>query len=132
MLKFHHVGIACKDIDVCSKQYKKQFHMSIVSESNTVYDREQNANLKIITLVDGSSVEFISGAMVDGLLKNKRDIYHVCYESSDFEQDIDEFIMGGGIPISKVKPAVLFDGRKVQFFMTSYGMVEILDGNQTS
>ncbi|OLQ76081.1 hypothetical protein BIT28_18870 [Photobacterium proteolyticum] len=127
MLKFHHVGIACKDIDKSASQYRKHFKESIFSESGNVYDPEQDATLKLFTLADGASVEFIAGKMVEGLVKKNRDLYHVCYESNNFDVDTQSLIQDGAIPISKPKPAVLFDGRVVQFFMTSYGMVEILE-----
>ncbi|WP_373941890.1 VOC family protein [Vibrio chagasii] len=129
MLKFHHTGIACRDIEKCVAQYRAHFGSSIFSESNTIFDPEQNANLKLITLSDGTSVEFISGEMVEGLIKKGRDIYHVCYESNAFEEDVNNFISNGAMPISAAKPAVLFHNRLVQFFMTSYGIVELLEFN---
>tara|TARA_Y100001960_G_C14762999_1_gene875182 strand:- start:460 stop:870 length:411 start_codon:yes stop_codon:yes gene_type:complete len=127
MLKFHHVGVATKDINKSVEQFKQHFHESISFESEVVFDPEQNASLKIITLEDGSSTEFISGKMVEGLVKRKVDLYHVCYESSDFGNDTANLASNGAIPISKKKPAVLFGGRHVQFFMTGYGMVEVLE-----
>jgi len=51
-MKFHHVGVACKDINeeivnIC------KIHQ-IIKQSPTVFDEEQSAELVMLTLSDGT------------------------------------------------------------------------------
>ena len=67
-MKFHHLGIACKDISKTVAQFKAHHH-DIVNISEKVHDPEQDATLQILTLEDGVRYEFISGNMVKNLIK---------------------------------------------------------------
>ncbi|MES0809974.1 VOC family protein [Roseibium sp. SCPC15] len=125
-MKFHHVGIACEEIDAVVGQFKL-LHPDAEDASDTVFDEEQNAFLKLVRLQDGTRFEFISGPMVSGLVKRRIELYHTCFETADFDNQIKAFLGHKALPLSKPKPAILFGGKRVIFFKTLYGIVELLE-----
>lgn len=124
-MKIHHVGIACRNIEKAICSYGKLFH--IVSQTDIVFDPEQNANLCLVKTDTGLDVEFISGEQVAGLLKTHIPYYHLCYEVDSIESTIRSFEEGGAFVVSSLKPAVLFSGKRVAFLMTKTGLIELLE-----
>jgi methylmalonyl-CoA/ethylmalonyl-CoA epimerase len=124
-MKFHHVGVACKDIQAELQSIRK-LH-KIIEETPVVFDENQKAELCMITVEDGLNIELVSGAPVENLLKKRISYYHICYEVDDIDQSIETLIENGGMLISPPKEAILFNNRKVAFLMLSYGIVELLN-----
>ncbi len=123
-MKFHHVGVACRNMDeeianIC------RIH-DIVNKSLVVHDEQQNAELVLLTLSDGTNIELISGKQVEGLVKKNIAYYHICFEVDDIDVEIERLVNDGAYLISPPKPAILFDNRKVAFLNVSYGMIELL------
>jgi len=123
-MKFHHVGIACEDINE-QIEHIKNMHRN-VQVSEVVFDKEQNAHLCMITLDDGNKLELIAGKVVENLIKKRISYYHVCYEVSNIEQEIARLTQLGGILVSEIKPAILFNYKPVAFMQVSYGLIELL------
>jgi methylmalonyl-CoA/ethylmalonyl-CoA epimerase len=126
-MKFHHVGVACKDIQA-ELQNIRQLH-TIVEETPVVFDPNQQAELCMVTVEDGLNIEFVSGKPVENLLKKRISYYHICYEVEDIDKTIEHLTQNGGMLISAPKEAILFNNRKVAFLMLSYGIVELLNSN---
>ncbi len=124
-MKFHHLGVACKDIQAELQSIRK-LH-KIIEETSVVFDENQKAELCMITVEDGLNIELVSGAPVENLLKKRISYYHICYEVDDIDQSIETLIENGGMLISPPKEAILFNNRKVAFLMLSYGIVELLN-----
>jgi len=124
-MKFHHVGVACKDIQAELQSIRK-LH-KIIEETPVVFDENQQAELCMITVEDGLNIELVSGAPVENLLKKRISYYHICYEVDDIDQSIENLTENGGMLISPPKEAILFNNRKVAFLMLSYGIVELLN-----
>jgi len=124
-MKFHHIGVACKDIQAELQNIRK-LH-KIIEETPVVFDENQQAELCMITVEDGLNIELVSGAPVENLLKKRISYYHICYEVDDIDQSIETLIENGGMLISLPKEAILFNNRKVAFLMLSYGIVELLN-----
>lgn len=124
-MKFHHIGIATKDIDKTLKWVKKQFEVKHISEK--VYDKNQDAFLQMIKTTD-VNIELVSGTTVEKFVKKNITYYHICYEVSDIEQAIQSF--ENSILISKPTPAILFNGNKVAFLMTPIGIIELLEDKE--
>jgi methylmalonyl-CoA/ethylmalonyl-CoA epimerase len=124
-MKFHHVGVACKNI------YEEIANISaihrVIDKSPTVFDQEQNAELALLTLADGTRIELISGKPVETFLKKNITYYHLCFEVDDIDAEIDRLVNAGAFLIAEPKPAVLFNNRKVAFLQASYGMIELLN-----
>ena len=123
-MKFHHVGIACSDIEA-ETQKIADLH-GIVEKSPIVFDKEQNARLILLTLPDGTHLELISGPQVETFLKKRITYYHLCFEVADLAAEIERLVTQDALLISPPKPALLFDNREVAFLEVSYGLIELL------
>lgn len=128
-MKFHHIGIACKDINKTVENFLTH-HTNILNVSDVVFDSEQNAYLQIIELDDNTRYEFISGDMVKSLLDKNIDLYHTCFEVDNISLEVKRLSKEKAFPISKPKPAILFGGREVVFIKTMYGIVELLESKK--
>jgi methylmalonyl-CoA/ethylmalonyl-CoA epimerase len=124
-MKFHHVGVACKNIDEEIASISK-IHQ-VIKQSPTVFDKEQNAELVMLTLVDGTNIELISGKQVETFLKKKINYYHLCFEVDDINLEIERLVNENAWLISPPKPAILFNNREVAFLNVSYGIIELLN-----
>ena len=124
-MKFNHIGICCKNIEKKINSIEK-IH-KIVKKTKILYDPLQDANLCMLTLEDGTNLELVSGKVVEIFLKKKIDYYHICYEVTDIEEEVEKICSNGGVQISEIKPAVLFSNRRVVFFKVDYGIIELLE-----
>lgn len=124
-MKFHHIGIACNDIEEM-KQYLRQL-FEVENESETLFDELQEANLCMVTLKDGIQIELVSGKVVETIVKKRQFLYHICYTTNNLEGKIEEFKALGAMIVSEPKQAILFGGRRVSFLMTALGLVELLE-----
>ncbi len=123
-MKFHHIGIATKDIKKSLEFIKNNFE--ILDCSQIIYDEKQDAFLQMIKTKD-LNIELVSGKIIENFIKVKTTYYHVCYEVEDIHKSIKEF--KGAILVSPPKEAILFDGRLVAFLFTPLGIVELLSAN---
>ncbi|SHN33193.1 VOC family protein [Mucilaginibacter sp. OK098] len=124
-MKFHHIGVACKNIDEEIVNISK-IH-TIVKQSPKVFDEQQNAELVLLTLADGTNIELISGKQVETFLKKNITYYHICFEVDDINTEIERLVNENAFVISPPKPALLFQNRLVAFLNVSYGMIELLN-----
>ncbi len=123
-MKFHHVGIACRDIAE-EIQHISAIH-EIINQSPIVADKLQNAELVLLTLSDGTHLELISGKQVEGILKKNITYYHLCFEVDDIRAEIDRLEKQHAKLLSPPTPAPLFGNREVAFLHVSYGIIELL------
>jgi len=123
-MRFHHVGIACKDIEEEISNLTR-IHQ-VVKQSDIVYDAEQNAELVMLTLADGTNIELISGKQVENLTKKNITYYHLCFEVDDIDAEVERLLSENAYLISPPKSAILFNNRKVAFLQVSYGLIELL------
>lgn len=125
-IMFLHIGIACDNILSCKSFIKRA--MNVVSESETVFDENQNASMCLLTLHGGVTLELISGPVVAGLVKKGVTYYHTCYAVLDLEKAVS-FLKRehNATVISEVKPGKIFNGRRVVFLYTPIGIVELLE-----
>jgi methylmalonyl-CoA/ethylmalonyl-CoA epimerase len=124
-MKLHHIGIAVKDLQ------EEIFHISsiheVVHQSPVLFDQEQQAQLVLLTLSDGTKMELVSGKPVESFVKKNISFYHLCFEVDDLDQEIARLTGEGAFLISPPKPAILFTNRLVAFLQVSYGMIELLN-----
>jgi methylmalonyl-CoA/ethylmalonyl-CoA epimerase len=130
MMRFHHIGIACRDIEEEILHVYK-IH-EVVKRTPVVFDQEQNATLALLTLADGAQLELIAGQPVENLVRKHITYYHLCFEVADLPAEIERLLEQGALLISPPKPAVLFENREVAFLNVSYGIIELLSQNQRS
>ena len=125
-IKFLHIGIACDDIPLC-KDFIKSV-MDVVGESETVFDKNQDASVCLLTLQGGVELELISGPVVANILKKGMTYYHTCYGVANIEETMS-FLKRKykATVISEIKPGKLFNGRRVVFLYTPIGIIELLE-----
>ena len=124
-MEFHHIGICCKNIRK-KIEFIKEIH-KIIKETGVIYDPLQNAELCMLTLEDGTNLELVSGEVVQSFLKRKIEYYHLCYEVNDIKEELQRICDIGGVAVSEINPAILFNNRKVVFIKIDYGLIELLE-----
>jgi hypothetical protein len=124
--KFHHLGIACNNIEETFSKIKI-FLPNYIYYSNIIFDKKINAKLQLVKLNNSYFIELISGELVKNIIKKDILAYHSCFEVKNFNSFTTKLIERRFMPITKATPADLFNGRLVQFFRTPMGLVEILE-----
>lgn len=124
-LAFHHIGIACADIESTARYVREAY--AVTSDSGTVHDPLQNADVRIFNEGSPGAIELVSGPAVEKLVKAHVTYYHVCYQTRDLEASIAAAKAAGAMLVSPPKPAVLFGGRRVAFVFTEIGLVEFVE-----
>lgn len=133
MLTLHHFGLLTGDIDASSQMLVQLGY----SRDNEAIDPLQGAHLRMFVSDDGANrIELVSpleeNTSLQKLLKHKRDhIYHICFTCTSItaaQLFLEKISNGPVLEISGPKPAILFDGRLVGFYMCQgLGLVEILE-----
>jgi methylmalonyl-CoA/ethylmalonyl-CoA epimerase len=124
-MKFHHIGVAC--VNIGDEILRISRIHEIKALSPVVFDKEQDAELALLTLSDGTRIELISGKPVENILRKHISYYHICFEVHDIHAEIERLQQENALLISAPKPAVLFDNRNVAFLQVSYGLIELLN-----
>ena len=125
-MKFHHIGIATKDISK-TLVYIKSVYDDIANITEIIYDDLQQASLCMVTLKDGTKIELVSGSQVSTYVKKRIQLYHTCWEVDDINKYIEKHVQEGSILISELKEAILFNNRKVAFLYSELGIIELLE-----
>jgi methylmalonyl-CoA/ethylmalonyl-CoA epimerase len=130
-LRFHHLGLACRQ-----KDRAERFLVGLgYSIGEWTHDPLQDVLLCMCLSQHMPDVEIvvptnISGPL-DNMLKNVDALtYHCCFETSHLDASLNAIKLGGHriVCISDPKPAALFDGRRVSFYMVGgFGLVELLE-----
>jgi methylmalonyl-CoA/ethylmalonyl-CoA epimerase len=124
-LPFHHVGIACADLEKAAEFVERAF--GSVSDSGTVHDPIQNADVRLFNAGMPTAIELVSGPAVANIASKGMTYYHICYTTPDIEQTLRDAKAAGALIVSKAAPAVLFGGRRVAFVYTDLGLIEFLE-----
>jgi methylmalonyl-CoA/ethylmalonyl-CoA epimerase len=131
-MKFHHFGLAARD----PEQAAKFVQLSGYSCGAPVFDPLQNVFLRWCEKQGEPSVEIVSPAGADGPLVNilaaqTSCFYHLCYETIMDSGSIVESMRESGlrvITVASPKPAVIFQGRNVSFYLVhGFGLIELLE-----
>ena len=133
-LSFHHMGLALPDPAPAALFLRGQGYALAAAARDPL----QQADLSLWTHPSAPAVEVISpvtpgqgpvatilGLQPDGL------VYHLCYTTMDLENTLDRVEQSGLRPfeVSSPKPAVLFGGERVSFYMViGLGLIEFIEG----
>lgn len=134
-LSFHHLGLA-----VAKPEPALAFLRGLgYRAGKAVFDPLQGVNLQICEHPTMPLVEVISPGKSDGplnaLLTRSREglVYHVAYRTADLAASLNALEAHPDlrvICVSSPKPAVLFNGESVSFYVISgLGMIEIIEGS---
>lgn len=133
-LAFHHKGLAVKNKEGALKFLECLGY----SFSEVIFDPLQGVDLifcehpkmpavELVFNESGSSIKSPLGSILKGASER---IYHICYSTNDIDATVEKIKDLGMriIPISTKKPAILFNGKLVAFYMIAgYGIVEFLE-----
>ncbi len=122
-MKFHHFGIACKDINKTSRLLKKNFlAKKIIGKT---YDPNQKVFLSLFK-IGNTKIELVSGNSVKKFQNNKM-IYHICYQVKNIETQIKKLVNQGCVLVIGPVPAKIFKLKRVAFLYSCIGLIELLE-----
>lgn len=128
-LTIHHIGYLVKKI-IPAIQSFEALGFQVVRE--VIRDDIREVDICFLEK-DGYRVELVSPysatSVVAGLLKKYKNCpYHICYETSHFEEALEELTSHGYVMMGSPTPAPAIDQHPVVFLMNaSLGMIELLD-----
>jgi methylmalonyl-CoA/ethylmalonyl-CoA epimerase len=129
LLRFHHVGIACRDLDLEAAALSA---LGYRAEGDDFTDPRQEIQgrfvigpgprLELLIQTDGSRV-------LEPWLAKGVKAYHQGYEVSDLDAQIERLKSAGAIVVAPPEPAVAFSGRRISFLMLkTLFLVELIEG----
>jgi methylmalonyl-CoA/ethylmalonyl-CoA epimerase len=127
--KFHHIGVAVKDIDRTAVVYTDGGY----KKSDVVFDPIQNVNICWLTKEGMPTVELL--APVDEqspvcriLEKNGVTLYHTCYVVEDIDLAVDELRKQKYVLVSKPEKAIAIHDCRVAFLHHRHvGLIELVE-----
>jgi hypothetical protein len=132
-LHFHHIGLAVERPEMARPFLEGLGYLM----GEPIFDAEQNVNLHWCRHDSMPDIEVIcpgeSGATpVDRLMSQhpRGIVYHVCYTTKDLSASLAAMKRSGlhVLCTSKPKPATLFAGERVSFYMVDgIGLIEIVE-----
>jgi methylmalonyl-CoA/ethylmalonyl-CoA epimerase len=129
-LTFDHLGLATKSPAKAIAFLQGLGYATLAP----VHDPLQQVNLVLCSHAAMPSVEVIypdasAGPLESVLATNNEAFYHLCYRSPDVTASLAAISADGHrvLTVSAPKPAILFDGRQVSFYMVrGFGLIEII------
>lgn len=131
--KFHHIGVAVKDIDATASVYENGGY----KRSKITYDPIQNINICWLSKDGMPLVELLApvdenSPVCKVLEKNGVTPYHTCYVVDNIEHTILELRKMKYVIVSKPQTAVAINNCKVSFlFNKNVGLIELVESPAT-
>jgi methylmalonyl-CoA/ethylmalonyl-CoA epimerase len=131
-LTFHHVGVACRDLDVEGKTYEL---LGYVQEGGEFADPIQGIRGRFI-VGPGPRLELLvalpGSTVLEPWLKKGVRYYHQAFLVEDLRSSIADLEAGGAKLVVEPVPAVAFDGREIAFLMLrNLTLVELIEAPAT-
>lgn len=122
-MRLHHVGFV---VDGIAGQMKAFVHSLGAHWDGNIYeDPRQRVRVAFLTTRPGEAqIELVEPAgpesPVRRFLEHKGGgLHHLCYEVDDLEEGMAELKAKGAMMVSRPKPAVAFDGRRISWMLTA-------------
>ena len=128
-MKFHHIGVAVKDIDATAAMYK----LAGYRMSEIIFDPIQNVDICWLTKEDAPIVELLApvdetSPVCKTLEKNGVTPYHCCYVVDSIDEAVKELRKQRYVLTGKPEPAVAFRGSRVCFlYNKNVGLIELVE-----
>lgn len=133
-MKIDHIGIACSDIEQAKQQY---IDLGYIVTKQLITDHGRNLDY-IFMKNDSVTIELIAKhdinikSDIDNIISNERLIgnkmYHICYTSSNLDNDIDKYIKLGYKLIKAPSLAIACDNKTVAFLVhIDHGIIELIE-----
>lgn len=127
--KFHHIGVAVKDIDKTAAMYEDGGY----EMSDIIFDPVQNVNICWLTKDDMPTVELLepvdeSSPVCKTLEKNGVTPYHTCYVVDNIDDAVADLRKQKYVLVSKPVEAVAIHNCKVAFLHNRHvGLIELVE-----
>lgn len=129
---FDHIGIAVDNIEEYFNNFLKAiFNFDNLSE---IYvDENQKAKIAFATSKNGVRLELIEpyddDSPVANILKNNKNrLYHICFQTKNFEESIEKMKGMKCLMVSEPKTAIAFQNRRIVFFYTpNRELIELIE-----
>lgn len=127
--KFHHIGIACFDIEKTSAIYLTAGYC----KSETRYDPNQNVFICFLSKEGMPTIELLApkdetSPVAQTLKKSGVTPYHFCYEVEDISDAVVRLRKMKYILFTPVVEACAIENRKVCFLMNkNIGLIELVE-----
>ncbi|MBO4871673.1 MAG: VOC family protein [Muribaculaceae bacterium] len=128
-LSFHHVGVACHDIELT-----KPFYLALGYEATeTVIDPIQNVKICFLNKSCMPQIELLAPVDESSPIHRTLEVsgvtpYHFCYEVDDIASTIEELREQHFMALSKPQPACAIGSRLVCFlFKKEVGLIELVE-----
>lgn len=128
-MKFHHIGVAVKDIEKTAAVYVQGGY----NQSATTFDSIQNVNICWLTKEGMPTIELLapvdeSSPVCKTLEKNGVTPYHTCYIVEDIETAVAELRKMKYVVVVKPVDAPAITNCKVCFlFNKNVGLIELVE-----
>ncbi len=130
-LTFHHFGLATRDAEQTAATLRNLGY----ELAESIFDPLQNVNLIWCEHATMPAIEVVAPADGPGpldpyLADHGELIYHLCYVAADISTAVAGIERAGVrlLTVSEPKPAILFGGKHVGFYMArGLGLIEILE-----
>lgn len=128
-LMYHHIGIACNDMDATARQYEGIGYR----RGPKIVDKLQNIEICFLEHDTMPRMELLcavneNSPIVQILKKNGTSPYHICYTVENIDDAIKKLKKQRFIVVSKSKPACALDNHNVAFlYHQDVGLIELLE-----
>jgi methylmalonyl-CoA/ethylmalonyl-CoA epimerase len=116
-LRFHHVGVACRDVEAESKLLSA---LGYRIEGEDFFDPVQGVSGRFMA-GGGPRLELLTSLEQQGVLtpwlKTNIKLYHLAYETDEIEAGISELRQRGAKVLVRPVKAVAFEQRLISFVM---------------
>lgn len=131
-MDFDHVGIAVQNIE---KYFETMLNsvLGVPELSEIFVDPIQNCRIAFATTSNGVRLELIEPLNEESpvnqiLQKKKGGLYHMCFVTNNFDEDVKHCLANKFIPFSKAQPAVAFNNRRIIFLSSpSFEIIELVE-----
>ena len=125
---FHHIGVACFNIDKTAEIYVGAGYM----RTETIVDPLQNVKVCVLTKDSMPTVELLApvdekSPICNILQKSGVSPYHTCYKVPNIEQAIKDLRTIKFMPVSKPKMSNVFNSKVCFLFHKDIGLIEIIE-----
>lgn len=122
-LRFHHVGVACRDLEAEERMYAQ---IGYTREGDDFEDPIQGVRGRFL-IGGGPRLELLSelpgSTVLTPWLRKGVKMYHFAYEVSDLTAADTSVVSFGAKQLVAPSPAVAFAGRCIAFYMLPNGFV---------
>jgi methylmalonyl-CoA/ethylmalonyl-CoA epimerase len=131
LFNFHHIGLACSSM---ATEYDQLGALGYVAETQPISDPIQKVRVQFF-IGGGPRIELVEptsdNSPVHGWLKRGAKYYHLAYEVSDLEAEIERMEACGFHAVGTPAPAIAFGMRRIIFLLSpTRNLIELIEGEK--